>query len=90
MPTTAEISKKAREQSERVRAWLRPFMENGKAQQVEPIQSRRASGDALARRLPLPLSGNAGAACVKVFDRAAPNDGRALQQHGMRRGPPAR
>ena len=84
MPTTAEISKKAREQSERVRAWLRPFMENGKAQQVEPIQSRRASGDAL------PLSGNAGAACVKVFDRAAPNDGRALQQHGMRRGPPAR
>jgi hypothetical protein len=30
MPTTAEISQKANEQRERVRAWLRPFMENGK------------------------------------------------------------
>jgi hypothetical protein len=30
MPATAEISHRAREQSERVRAWLRPFMENGK------------------------------------------------------------
>ena len=30
MPTTAEISQKAREQRERVRIWLRSFMEDGK------------------------------------------------------------
>jgi hypothetical protein len=30
MPTTAELSAKHRTESERVRAWLRPFMENGK------------------------------------------------------------
>ncbi len=30
MLTTAELSAKHRKQSERVRAWLRPFMENGK------------------------------------------------------------
>ena len=30
MPTTAEFSRKAQEQRERVRTALRPFMENGK------------------------------------------------------------
>ena len=30
MPTTAELSAKHRKQSERVRAWLRPLMENGR------------------------------------------------------------
>jgi hypothetical protein len=30
MPTTAELSAKHRAETERVRAWLRPFMENGK------------------------------------------------------------
>ena len=30
MPTTAELSAKHRKESEHVREWLRPFMENGK------------------------------------------------------------